>query len=146
MLNSERASFPGDEVTSVQHFETKLGGNNYWVNTGPWGPSLKLGFAPRHLVLQGGFNYPSSSLPWPLSMVSTKKEKPCNACIVHERMNAWMSKWMNEWVIVCMPFSLFMTDLPELSSLSWYLSLQRGYFEFRCSNSSCILSFRLLYL
>lgn len=35
MLNSERASFPGDEVTSVQHFETKLGGNSYWVNTGP---------------------------------------------------------------------------------------------------------------
>ena len=47
------ASLPVDEVTSVQHFETNLGGSSYWVK---FGPSLKLGFACRRLLLEGEFN------------------------------------------------------------------------------------------
>lgn len=62
MLNSERTSLSGDEVTSARCFEMKLEGSNYWVEIEPQGPSLKLGFASRYLLLEGGFGF-SSPLP-----------------------------------------------------------------------------------
>lgn len=33
--NSGWDTLPGDEDTSIEHFETKLGGHSYWINMEP---------------------------------------------------------------------------------------------------------------
>lgn len=96
MLNSERTSLSGDEVTSARRFEMKLEGSNYWVEIEPQGPSLKLGFASRYLLLEGGFGFSSlcpDHCPWRM-----QNRLEMDAWTTHEWMNEmkWISKWMNE--------------------------------------------------